>query len=183
MCVARGDVEKLLHLVLLWLDIGTRPILKQKDELRLIINQQIISQPIIENCTQNIGRLLVAGTLSLYVLELTLGWFLLCLVYDTAVGDGKLFVFWNLDYQSFIARDLDVVWIKIVEESFVNCAKIVFIGVKSVKLFAGTDIPNNHNILNFERSTYLSSINWPINIWNLSFTYSFIFWLQFENLI
>ena len=93
MCVSRGDIEELLHIVLLWLDIGTRPILKQKDELRLIINQQIISQPIIENCTQNIGRLLVAGALSLYVLKLTLGWFLLCLVYDTAVGDGKLFVF------------------------------------------------------------------------------------------
>ena len=49
MRVARRNIKELLHRIFLWFLI-TSSILQQENKFRLIINQQIISNAIIENC-------------------------------------------------------------------------------------------------------------------------------------
>ena len=92
MRVARRNIKELLHSIFLWFLI-TSSILQQENKFRLIVNQQIISNTIIENRAKNVGRLLITCSLTFDVFKLTLGWFFLDLVNDAAVSNGKLFVF------------------------------------------------------------------------------------------
>ena len=180
------DVEKLRRRVLCWLSrfLAFKSITQQENQFWLIIDQNVISFAQIKNRLKNKGRLFIRNALSLDIFILTLSLRFFSYLWCVKVFTDKDFlIFAYFNYNSSITWNLNIIWVQIIKYCIIYRAKIVVSSIKFINVLTRVNVPNNSHIYNFKRCTNKSAVNWPINVWNLSFAIHFIFRLDFEQVV